>query len=74
MVWEELLETPEVQEMIEGEMAALLEGGKHYEYPRAFKLLGEPFSIENGFLTPKLSLKRMKVQRVFQSTLDGLYK
>ncbi|NJM97969.1 MAG: long-chain fatty acid--CoA ligase [Phormidesmis sp. RL_2_1] len=38
-----------------------------------FALLEEPFSIENGLLTQKLSLKRHKVSERYQATIEALF-
>ena len=38
-----------------------------------FTLLEEPFSIENGLLTQKLSLKRHKVSDRYRDTIDKLF-
>lgn len=37
-------------------------------------LLREPWTIDNGLLTPKLSLKRNKVVEMFATQIDELYK
>lgn len=37
-------------------------------------LLDEPWGIDNGFLTPKLSLKRDKVVAKFSAEIDNLYR
>mgnify|MGYP003394373793 FL=1 len=36
-------------------------------------LLSEPWSIDNGFLTPKLSLKRDKVVAAYAAAINDLY-
>lgn len=43
------------------------------ERVRHFRLMAEPFSIENGLMTPTMKLKRQKICRVHQGLLDGLY-
>jgi long-chain acyl-CoA synthetase len=37
-------------------------------------LLRDPWTIDNGLLTPKLSLKRNKVVEMFSAEIDALYK
>jgi long-chain acyl-CoA synthetase len=37
-------------------------------------LLRDPWTIDNGLLTPKLSLKRNKVVEMFANQIDELYK
>jgi len=44
-----------------------------YERVRKFKLLSEPFTIENGTLTPKLSIRRHVVERKYSDLIDLMY-
>ncbi|KAL1958350.1 hypothetical protein VTO42DRAFT_4667 [Malbranchea cinnamomea] len=44
-----------------------------YEKVKNFALLLEPFSIENGLLTPTLKLKRPQAVRMYRELLDELY-
>jgi len=37
-------------------------------------LLRDPWTIDNGLLTPKLSLKRNKVVEMFETQINDLYK
>jgi len=43
------------------------------ERVRHFRLMSEPFTIENGTMTPTLKLKRQMIYRVYQDMLEGLY-
>ena len=40
---------------------------------RKFLLLEEPFSIENGMMTPTLKLKRKEITTKFSAEIDNLY-
>jgi long-chain acyl-CoA synthetase len=44
-----------------------------FERVRKFVLLDQPFSIENGELTPKLSVKRKFVERKYSDLIDQMY-
>ncbi|KIW68801.1 hypothetical protein PV04_04722 [Phialophora macrospora] len=44
-----------------------------YERVRSFKLMIEPFTIENELLTPTLKLKRPQAAKKYRSILDELY-
>ncbi len=44
-----------------------------YERVRKFSLVSEPFSVENGILTPKLSVRRHIVERKFADLIDSMY-
>ncbi len=46
---------------------------KRYEQPRKFKLIAEEFTVDNGMLTPKMSLKRNVVQDHYQTEIAGLH-
>ncbi|MEM8949631.1 MAG: AMP-dependent synthetase/ligase [Pseudomonadota bacterium] len=41
---------------------------------RRFKIMAEPFSIENGMMTPTMKLKRQVIYRDFEETIAELYK
>jgi long-chain acyl-CoA synthetase len=71
--YEELLALPQVKALFEAELAQ--QGGdfKSYERPKKFQLIGEEFSVDNGMLTPKMSLKRNVVTDVYAEALDALY-
>ncbi|MGH6921234.1 MAG: AMP-dependent synthetase/ligase, partial [Geminicoccaceae bacterium] len=43
------------------------------ERVRHFQLLPEPFTIENGMMTPTLKLKRQQICRLHRDLIDGLY-
>jgi len=44
-----------------------------YERVKSIRLFLEPFSIENGLLTPTMKLKRPQAVRKFRQLLDELY-
>ena len=45
----------------------------NYGVPRLVKLVREPWTIENGMLTPTLKLKRSIITRRYASDIDALY-
>lgn len=45
----------------------------NYALPRAVALVKEPWTIENGLLTPTLKLKRGPLQQKFRAVIDKLY-
>ncbi len=47
--------------------------GKSYEVPRQFRIIDEPFSIENGLLTPKLSMKRNDISKRYHELIESMY-
>ncbi len=44
-----------------------------YETIKKFALIEEPLSVENGYLTPTLKVKRKKVYEAFEEPLEELY-
>lgn len=46
---------------------------KKYEQPRQFKLIAEEFSVDNGMLTPKMSLKRNVVTERYAGEIAELH-
>jgi len=43
------------------------------ERVRHFRLMAEPFSIENGMMTPTLKLKRQEIYRAYRELFECLY-
>ncbi len=62
-----------VRGLIERELAERGVLLKSFERPRAFLLVGEDFTTENGFLTPSLKLKRNRVLEAYGAELEDLY-
>ena len=46
----------------------------HYKQIRAFHLISEPFSMENGLLTTNGKLKRDAIAARFASEIENLYR
>ena len=44
-----------------------------YEKPKAFELIREDFTVENGLLTPSLKVRRKLVLDLYLPKLEGLY-
>ncbi len=68
-----LLQHPDVLSLYRDEIAKLTQEIKGYERVRNFALIAEDFSVDNGLLTPKMSLKRRNVVQRYESTINGLY-
>ena len=68
-----LLTHPDVKALYRDEIAKHTQEIKGYERVRDFALVAEDFTVDNGLLTPKMSLKRRNVVAQYESTLDELY-
>lgn len=64
---------PKVRELIKAELETHSKDFRGYERPKGFALLTEDFTVENGMLTPKMSVRRNQVLKHYQATLDKLY-
>jgi len=70
----ELIYDPKIIRTIKNDIDRLQKDHAKYERIRKFSLISEPFSIENGELTPKLSIKRHVVERKFHYLIEEMYK
>jgi len=69
----QLLALPLVQAKMDKEVLGKLHGLGSFEMPKKVGLLEHEFSIENGELTPKLSVKRRVVDKRYKAVIDALY-
>jgi long-chain acyl-CoA synthetase len=69
----ELLEHPRVKQRFAEELARFSTEFRNYEKVREFALLSEPFSQEQGTLTPSMKLKRGEIAKRFRAELEALY-
>ena len=63
----------EINEIISSEVKKANEGLSSIEKIRKFIIAKEPFSTENGLLTPTMKVRRHKVIEIYGETLDDLY-
>jgi long-chain acyl-CoA synthetase len=69
----DVLDDPRVRDLYTREVAQRTTVFKGYERVRAFALLAEPFTTDNGLLTPTLKVKRGAVLARHRALLDSLY-
>jgi long-chain acyl-CoA synthetase len=69
----DLADDPDVLQAIEGFVNEVNAGLAQYETIKYFRICPEPFSVENGALTPTLKLKRRVVEERFGALLDEMY-
>ncbi|HYP87538.1 MAG TPA: long-chain fatty acid--CoA ligase [Polyangiaceae bacterium] len=66
-------QNPRVRELLKAELEKHSKDFRGYERPKNFALITSDFTVENGMLTPKMSVRRNQVLKHYQSTFDALY-
>lgn len=64
---------PEVTALLEGDLFARVEGFAHHEQPKLVVPIPEPFTVENGMLTPTMKVKRRAVTDRFGDLIERRY-
>jgi long-chain acyl-CoA synthetase len=70
---EQALSDPQILSLFEQRVRHRLRGVSSYEQVRKFTLLDRALSIENGELTPKLSLRRKVIEANFADRIEAMY-
>jgi len=65
---------PAVNDLIKSELSERSRGFRGYEKPKAFALILEDFTVDNGLLTPSLKVRRKLVLDRYLPLLEALYK
>lgn len=68
-----MIEHPEVMKKLEEEVGKMNASFAQYEKIKKFRLLPQPWTIEKGEMTPKLSLKRKVIKEHYQHEIDKIY-
>ncbi|RMH14839.1 MAG: long-chain fatty acid--CoA ligase, partial [Gemmatimonadetes bacterium] len=68
-----LLRDPRVQSFMEEQVLGHLDALARYEQPKKFALLREPFTIEDGTLTPTQKVKRRVVEARYRDLIEHFY-
>ncbi len=71
--YDSILQDSRTKAMMESGIKEFSKDFKGYERIKAFALIPEEFTTDNGMLTPKLSLKRRKVIEKYGDLLDSLW-
>lgn len=69
----ELLELDEVQAVFQDIFTAYNREAAAHEKIRNFRLLAEPFTVEEGTLTPTLKLRRSVIEERYGDRIDAMY-
>lgn len=70
---EDLVRDPRVVSYMESEVLGSLADLASFEKPKKIALLAEDLTVENGFLTPSMKVKRRVVQDRLDHVIDRLY-
>ena len=68
-----LVENPDFQRAVGEAVKRANQNLSVIERVRRFRLMAEPFTIENGLMTPTLKLKRQQISRLHRDLIDELY-
>ncbi len=71
---EEMIKQPVIIDKLQKQVDITNNGLAQYEQIKAFCLLPREWSIDNGELTPKLSLKRREIMRINEGLVSDIYK
>lgn len=69
----ELISNEKIIRAIKQDIDRLQKDLAKYERVRKFSLLSQPFTVENGELSPKMSVKRHVVERKFAHLIESMY-
>ncbi|MEO0073933.1 MAG: long-chain fatty acid--CoA ligase, partial [candidate division WOR-3 bacterium] len=72
--YHELLLQPRVTELFRSEINRLTASLAPYEQVREFRLIPEPYTVENGLLTPTLKLRRRQVEEIYRNEIESMYR
>ena len=71
---EHIVKDERVRSLFASEIRTLSAEFKGFERVQDFALIAGEFTVENGMLTPKMSLRRREVVQAYGTLLEGLYK
>lgn len=71
--YENLLTHPQIVSLFHSEIDHHLRSFAQYEQVRKFWLVPEPFTVENGLLTPTLKPRRPEITRIFARIIESMY-
>jgi len=71
--WQDLAASDILRKHLQSHIQEHLSGLNQHEQIRRIHVLTDPFTIENGFLTPTLKLKRRLINEQFKELFESLY-
>lgn len=70
---DELLALEEVQKLFETEFKRYSRGTASHEKIRRFRLIAEPFTVENNMLTPTMKPRRKAITQHYEELIEEMY-
>ncbi len=68
-----LIEQEAVQQLFAGAFRSYSRTAAAHEKIRDFRLILDPFTVENGMMTPTLKLKRRAIEKHYEDLIDEMY-
>jgi len=69
----ELLKHPDIHRLMEQTIQVRQKDLANFEKVRRFSLLEEPFTIENGEMTPSMKIRRKAVEERYRDLIESMY-
>jgi long-chain acyl-CoA synthetase len=69
----ELHQDPKVVELIQKEIDSINQTLSKFETIKAFKIINEDFTVENGMLTPTFKVKRNAAYKKYKDLIESIY-
>jgi len=69
----DLLADDRILALFEKEFKAYSRGAASHEKIRAFRLIADPFTVDNGLLTPTLKPRRREIEKAYGDAIEELY-
>ncbi len=71
---EEVIKNEAIIKLLDQEIRTINKKLASHEKVRQFRLLTEPFTVENGILTPTLKVKRKMIENIYADLIADVYK
>ena len=71
--YQAILQHDRTRQLVRDQLDEHSKSFKGYERPRNFALVADEFTVDNGMLTPKMSVKRRKVMDEYGDLIEGLF-
>jgi long-chain acyl-CoA synthetase len=70
---EDLVATEDIQSLFEKEFKSYSRNAASQEKIRRFRIITEPFTVDNGMMTPTLKPRRKQIETAYAELIDSMY-